>query len=380
MNFKTVTLYSLLFGTLITSLWPNNIYLLFTFSVACWGLLPFKRRWTKTAVALLLFSVFYFLVQQVNGNATDSKFIQGAYIFSPLAFYWFGYDLFNRYQNDNSRQKILLIILFLYLLPLFRATFIDMALVGFINETRQLLSDMSGNNGTLAATLYGLMSSTGIGCIGVLFLKKQPLLYKISFLVVCLLCLLAVVHLVNRTGIVILVGSILIGFIASTKMNISKLIPALFIGMLFVLVLLNSGIVSQDILEAYMARENDSSYDASSAGGRTEAWLAGLENLFIYPFGWVTEHYHHNLWLDLAKVGGWLAFIPFCYVTLQFFKSWMNVIRFNTSSTGVMIVAVSFSSLLNACVEPTIEGSMLFFSLLMMYWGMIKRISLETYK
>lgn len=380
MNFKTVTLYSLLFGTLITSLWSNNIYLLFTFSVACWGLLPFKRRWTKTAVALLLFSVFYFLVQQVNGNATDSKFIQGAYIFSPLAFYWFGYDLFNRYQNDNSRQKILLIILFLYLLPLFRATFIDMALVGFINETRQLLSDMSGNKGTLAATLYGLMSSTGIGCIGVLFLKKQPLLYKISFLVVCLLSLLAVVHLVNRTGIVILVGSILIGFIASTKMNISKLIPALFIGMLFVLVLLNSGIVSQDILEAYTARENDSSYDASSAGGRTEAWLAGLENLFIYPFGWVTEHYHHNLWLDLAKVGGWLAFIPFCYVTLHFFKSWMNVIRFNTSSTGVMIVAVSFSSLFNACVEPTIEGSMLFFSLLMMFWGMIKRISLETYK
>ena len=380
MNFKTVTLYSLLFGTLITSLWSNNIYLLFTFSVACWGLLPFKRRWTKTAVALLLFSVFYFLVQQVNGNATDSKFIQGAYIFSPLAFYWFGYDLFNRYQNDNSRQKILLIILFLYLLPLFRATFIDMALVGFINETRQLLSDMSGNKGTLAATLYGLMSSTGIGCICVLFLKKQPLLYKISFLVVCLLSLLAVVHLVNRTGIVILVGSFLIGFIASTKMNISKLIPALFIGMLFVLVLLNSGIVSQDILEAYTARENDSSYDASSAGGRTEAWLAGLENLFIYPFGWVTEHYHHNLWLDLAKVGGWLAFIPFCYVTLQFFKSWMNVIRFNTSSIGVMIVAVSFSSLLNACVEPTIEGSMLFFSLLMMFWGMIKRISLETYK
>lgn len=266
------------------------------------------------------------------------------------------------------------------MLPLFRATFIDIALVGFVNETRQLLSNLSGNNGSLAATLYGLMSSIGIGCISVLFLKKQSFFCKASYLLLCVLSLLSAVHLVNRTGLVILVVSILVSFIASTKMNISKLIPTFFAVLVLAVFLFNSGIISPEIVEAYSARENDSSYDASSAGGRTELWLAGLERLFVHPLGWIAEQYHHNLWLDLAKVGGWFAFVPFCYVTLQFIKSWINVIRFNTSSVGVIIVTVSFASLLNASVEPTIEGSMLFFCLLMMFWGMTKRISLETYK
>lgn len=378
MNFKIIVLYAMLFGTLVTSMWPNNIYLLFTFSFVCWFLLPSKIRWTKTTVALFVFSCFYLLVQQVNGNEVESRFIQGAYLLSPVAFYRLGYYLFHRYQDDVGRQKVLLIILFLYLLPLFSATFLDISLVGYINTSRQLLSDYSGNNGSLSATLYGLMSSTGIGCIAVVFLKKQSVFFKLAFLLLAFLSLLAVVHLVNRTGIVICVGCIFVSFIVSTKMHVAKLIYVLFVGSIFLFVLLNSGIISQDIIDAYNARENVSSYDAAAAGGRTEAWMVGIQNLFIKPLGWVTEHYHHNLWLDLAKVGGWLAFFPFCYVTFQFIKNWIQVVRWNSSNAGIILVVISFATLLNASVEPTIEGSMLFFSLLMMFWGMLKQVSLES--
>lgn len=378
MKFKYIVLLLLFSAAMMTSLWVNNIYLLFSFSVFCWAVLPFGRWWDKTTIALFIFSILYLLIQLINGNAVDSKFIQGAYLLAPVAFYRFGRYLYSYYTNDESRQKVLLCILVLYLSPLFIATFKDIALVGFINQTRQLLSDLSNNQGTLAATLYGLMASIGIAGVSVIFLRNQRLFLKSSFVLLGIFSLISVIHLVNRTGLVICAASLFMSFMASTKMNIKKIIPAVFVCVILYFLLDVFGVVSQDMKDAYNARENDSGSDSSSAGGRTELWMDAVNNLIIQPFGWELKSYAHNLWLDIARVSGLCAFIPFVYATIRLVKDSLKVIKYNKSHSGIILLTIVFAGMLNAAVEPTIDGSMLFFSILMLLWGMLKQVALES--
>ena len=70
---------------------------------------------------------------------------------------------------------MLIYIIGFYLLPLFLLTAQDIALTGLINDSRQMLMDL-GNDDSMAATLYGLMASSGIGLIGTIFIKQQKML------------------------------------------------------------------------------------------------------------------------------------------------------------------------------------------------------------
>lgn len=68
----------------------------------------------------------------------------------------------------------------MYLLPLFLLTAQDMALTGLINDSRKMLLDV-GEDGSLIATLYGMMASYGYGD----FSTMHRLIYletKITFL------------------------------------------------------------------------------------------------------------------------------------------------------------------------------------------------------
>ena len=107
------------------------------------------------------------------------------------------------------------------MLPLFLLTLQDIILVGIINETRVMLGDL-GDDNTLAATLYGLMSSVGIGCIAALFMKGENFLFRIGYIILALLSMMVVIHLINRTGIIIFFACIIAAFSISTKMDVHR--------------------------------------------------------------------------------------------------------------------------------------------------------------
>ena len=121
------------------------------------------------------------------------------------------------------------------------------------------------------------------------------------------------------------------------------------------------------------ADRDDRNDDANSAnaGGRTELWLDAIGNLFVSPLGWKLDRYAHNLWLDIARVVGWLAFFPFVKATVSYMMKVKTILR-NGGENGtlMLLLSVNVAMLLNAAVEPVIDGSPLFFSLLMMIWGM----------
>lgn len=359
-----------LFPVLITSLWGNNIYILFLFSVLCWFILPYKKWWDGISIPLLFFSLFYAGVTVCKGEIL-SYYLLATCMLAPTAFYRLGCFLMKHIQDEMQRKITLLFIVGMYLLPLFLLTAQDIALTGLINDSRKMLLDL-GEDDSLSATLYGMMASAGIGCIGTVFAKQQNKWLKMGLILVAALSLLSVIHLVNRTGLVICAACLFAGFALSTRMNVSKMLPILLVFIVVGVFLTESGILGSDVSEAYADRD-DRNDDANSAnaGGRTELWLDAIGNLFVSPLGWKLDIYAHNLWLDIARVGGWLAFFPFVKATIAYLLKFRPLFKKGCKdSTLLILVCINAAMLLNASVEPVIDASLLFFSLLMLVWGM----------
>lgn len=359
-----------LFPVLISSLWLYNLYLLYFFAVLCWIIIPYKKWWDGISIPLLFFSVFYAGIVLYKGENPGWSFIFSM-LFAPTAFYRLGCFLMKHIQDEMQRQKTLLLIVGAYLFPLFLLTAQDIALTGLINDSRQMLMDL-GNDDSMAATLYGLMASAGIGFIGTIFIKQQNKWLKVAFILVAVLSLLSVIHLVNRTGLVICAACLLAGFALSTRMNVSKMLPILLVIIVVGVFLSETGILGGDVSDAYADRD-DRNDDANSAnaGGRSELWLDAIGNLFVSPLGWKLDRYAHNLWLDIARVVGWLAFFPFVKATVAYMMKVKTTLR-NGGENGtlMLLLSVNVAMLLNAAVEPVIDGSFSFFSLLMLIWGM----------
>lgn len=314
----------------------------------------------------------------MNGKI-KSNFNLYSYMIAPVAFYRFGRWSMSIFKEDKSRQKFLMFSIFIYLLYFLILTFKDISLVGIVNISRVLLED-AGDNNNINATLYGLMASVGIGCIAIIFIKKENFWLRLGFILLALLAMLGVIHLVNRTGIIIFVTCIVFSLFVSTKFNITKMFWALFVLLILVFAVIKTGIIDQNILDAYTQREESGRYNAASMGGRSDMWLSAIKDMFIHPFGWnpVGYTYAHNMWLDIARIAGLLAFIPFLIATILHIKNLLKSIRskYFTNFTAI-IFSINVSMLLSSFVEPVIEGSLLFFCLLMMIWGITKSLTVE---
>ena len=357
------------FVVLVTSLWSNNIYLLFAFSILCWITIPQKKWWDGMSISLFIFSIFYGLMLIINGkvNSIANLF---SYMIAPVAFYRFGRQSMKIFKEDNLRQKFLIFSILLYLGYFLLLIFKDIGIVGIVNTTR-----------VLSATLYGLMASIGIGCIAAIFVKKENFWIRLGFIILALLSMLCVIHLVNRTGLVVLVICLAISFFISTRFNASKMVGRLFILLMLGFLVIQIGLVDQSVLDAYAQREENSAYDASSLGGRSDIWLSAIGSLFTSPFGWepVGYTFAHNMWLDIARMAGLLAFIPFLIATILHGKNLLKLFRnrYITNFTAI-IISINVAMLLSSFVEPVIEGSLLFFCILMMIWGITKSLAMEN--
>ena len=362
------------FMVMVTSLWPNNIYLLVIFSIITYFILPIQKWWNVSCILLLIFSLLYAFMEYFNMEV-GSGFILLSHIFTPVAFYRFGNWIMSSLNNNHTRLVFIFFTILSYLFPLFILTAHDISLVGFINESRKL--NAYGDYNISAATLYGLMLAFGIGCVSMLFTKEKNFYLRISYIILSFLAMIAVIHLVNRTGIVLFVVCILVSFVVSTKLNIDKIIPAIIVLILFFIIIKVSIINNIDVINAYSYRESDSSSNVTEIGGRSEIWLDAINKLITHPFGWERIRYAHNLWLDIARIGGWLALMPFLILTIIAFKNIFFILKRKMFSSDILLVTIFVATFLNASVEPVIEGSMSFFSLMLMFWGMIESAALE---
>lgn len=358
---------------LLTSLWTNNIYLLVIFSILTYAILPFKKYWDGTTLAILAFSFIYSTVVLITNQYT-SGFILIALLISPVGFYRFGKWLMSVYQVENIRHYIILYITLCYTLPLIIITFKDIAIVGIVNSSRVMLGEVDSTGG-LSATGYGLIASFGIGGIAALFIKSQNFLIKVAYIVLSILSLVVVIHLVNRTGLIIFLCCFMLTAIISAKSSKSRILGILITaGALILLIFKSVGEPILEVIEAYQYREIHS-IDATQLGGRSTIWIDALAKLATHPLGWNRVHYAHNMWLDIARVGGWGALFLFIIVTYNWLKHVINVALKSCTPFALIILSINIAMFLSAFVEPIIDASVLYFSLLMLIIGVTTSIS-----
>lgn len=351
---------------LVTSLQAFNVYILMLFSVATYFFIPLNKCWDKITICLFIFSLLYSANIYFFGNV-DSFTNLICYLISPIAFYRMGKYLVDSHIDDSKIVSYILVFAFIYSLPLYIMTIKGIASEGIVNITRQLDSEADNN---LAATLYGLQASVGLGCVGVFFQYRSLRIWD----KVCALCLvvgslLTVIHLVNRTGLVVFAAVVMVLFIYKGR---DKFFQTLLLAIVVTIILnyiFSSGIINVDIIEAYEGRELSREGNSGSLGGRLDRWSEAVSRLFGDVWGW-NGRYAHNLWLDIARVSGIFSFTPFVIATLMCWGKCIKLfISKHTSCIIALLLGLHIAMLLASFVEPVIEGSLLFFFLYILVWG-----------
>ncbi|WP_207203388.1 hypothetical protein, partial [Bacteroides thetaiotaomicron] len=87
-----------------------------------------------------------------------------------------------------------------------------------------------------------------IAFVSIIFAESLKLKEKAVFFSLAAIALVIVVHLINRTGIVLLIVSIILSFGYSTGMRLSKVVSSLLLLLLVLVIIIKSGLVSQEII------------------------------------------------------------------------------------------------------------------------------------
>lgn len=333
-----------------------------------------KFRIDTMALLISLYSVSYALFTYLNGwyaNANANILFNS--ILPPL-FYLVG-----KYWGDTYGRNLYfllsLAILILSIKPIIYVL-IDIANTGqIINLSRSM--ELSNGRVSSSATNIGIQISLVVSGIGLLIfqpLNKIEKSYKCLLILLSMLGLLCVVHLINRTGVVVAIISLITCLIINIYKhgkNIIKPIAISAVLLVLVLIMLDFPVI-EDILLAYNGREIDG-YEASNVGGRTELWNMGLKNLFKYPFGqteFVRHSYSHNYWLDTAATAGLFPFFLLLIITVRHITATLFVIKRSSNNMLLaMFITTNVGFVLTCFVEPVMEGSSLYVFLLFLFVG-----------
>ena len=355
-------------------------YLMAIFSLLLLIFLPKKKYINGEALLLLAFSILYCLMLVLDGKLKIMSTAMIFYLLSPIMFYCFGGSVMDKLRQPNSIVVFLLLTTLLFALNLYISIFLDIQENGFINVFRQVkvlgMIVESNKSGALAATLLGLNASLGFVGLSIFAYcrKKLNLWVKVLFLILTILSLITVIHLVNRTGLVVLVLCFVAVTLYNMKRNFWRVLGVLAIGAIVVYFAYSFGWIDEEILQVYEARE-EQGHRISEGGGRVARWTDAIELLFEHPWGYsdlrgVKVHHAHNLWLDVGRVAGVLPFVALLIVTISYGINFLKLLSKNDGFLCSIFLAYNVVFFLSCMVEPIMEGFPLYFYLYMMLWGM----------
>ncbi|MBL0253061.1 MAG: hypothetical protein IPQ12_11040 [Polaromonas sp.] len=110
-------------------------------------------------------------------------------------------------------------------------------------------------------------------------------------------------------------------------------------------------------------------------GGRLDRWVDALSLIPSHPFGWSSFDfgYAHNLWLDVARNGGWFSFLMSILLSVLFVFNFKSALKNNREDilylSFIWCLAIGFSALF--MVEPIMDGFVYVFSAFCLFWGVI---------
>ncbi|MEO9513939.1 MAG: O-antigen ligase family protein [Flavobacteriaceae bacterium] len=216
---------------------------------------------------------------------------------------------------------------------------------------------------------------------GVIMTNKErlSLFWKLILLALFAIAVLCTFRLGSRTGIAIIIITILFTIILQlrTKNNAQKIKFLLQIAIIIFLVL---KFVPFDLDADYLSvlgdrLQNPHGNSTESAGGRTDLWENAIGNLFAHPLGWKSSIYNHNLWLDIAMTNGILPLVLLMIFNVFNFINLRKVLFHKQSDLGInsLFLLFNLATFLQFFVEPIYQGSFFLFSFYCLFQGCIKR-------
>lgn len=351
-------------------------------------LLPYvmsRTQVSKNCILVMLFSVCYFLMKFFNGyeySLSEAIFD----LFYPFIMYQAGTLIIRKQSNPTPGVIIIVALAIFHAGPAIYYCIMDVIKTGeLINRSRYILSDTGEI--TRSATGYGMMLALMNGSIGLGLVEAQNIIdkrIKIVILIISIGSLFSVIHLVNRTGIILSALSLLIAALLP-PISIKKLRYVFLILMISIGALVYWGgesVFFSDVQEMY----DDRNSDFVTYGSRKELWTAGIQQLFLQPLGnskgvSVKGYYHyaHNLWLDVGIKGSIFSIFILIILTIILMKNLLLVYKkqyLNNFKKAILVIMCA-TCLLQSFVEPVIEGDPRLFWFLIFYMSIITNLNLK---
>lgn len=324
----------------------------------------------RTTLYLFLFSVSYSVMLLMNGDTARWP----VYLLCPCVFYVFGRYVTTKF-NNAALLEFLILTIFLFALRTYIAAITDVTEGGLINSYRAMNRSGQGDS-DLAATLFGLNVSLGFVGLVAYFVKTNNgnKIVKLLLLVSFALSLFTVLHLVNRTGLIVFVlcsATMLLSI--SVKQGSRVLLAILILTGILVVFVPSLRSTFADIGASYLLREEvEVGGSVMTMGNRLWRWVDAIGRVFSNPFGWegqVQYNYVHNMWLDAAMYGGVFSFFFMVLATVRGVRYVAKLRHLSKSIIVIMLIGLTVASFASAFVEPVLIGFDLYFYLMCMFWG-----------
>ena len=366
----------LLFGYLLfrsTTIGISFYVLLFSLLVYIFVMRP--KMFDRMSAYLMGFAVSYALLSFNESDTFNPHHI--VYLLAPNAFYFWGKYIIKCCNTKQSIVSFLLFVLIFFALNTYVLAVKDIIDVGLVNPYRGMLR-AGDTDVVMPATLFGL--NVSLGLTGLAIYLSHPrgnrTIVSYGFLLVLGFSLLTTIHLINRTGIIVLIACTLIVYLYSFKSKRGKV--GYFIGIvLFVIMvyclLSNSFTGGSEAIEAYSSREQVEGGGLADFGNRGWRWLDAIQRIFTQPLGWsgtVSYNYAHNLWLDVAMLRGIIPFMFLLFATWRSAKQVLKLMRIKKDTVVAVFIALYACFFLTSFVEPVMIGFDVYFYLFCMLWGM----------
>lgn len=329
----------------------------------------------KTFVFILLFSTTYALFYASN-PISGIQFVL-IYLLLPPFFFILGKKIGHSVEK-NKLPLLLCFFVFLFSLSPLLSVLKNIMEGGFVQIERSIPMIWNGN--PVSATIMGSFLTLNM-CIPSILITRPVNFNTISKLLLTLLFILSLMctlRLGSRTQLGIIVITSLISFAyIFPKQGIKKNTQMIFtLAISIILFFKYSSInLNSDILTAFAGRMKDSNNNIANAGGRSDRWVKSLKHMFSDPLGWDVNVFghSHNLWFDVLRVGGIIAFILLIIFTIRATRNMVKKVRNkNVSlSSKVHLLVYFIGFILIFMVEPILEGMSSLFIFFCLFIGIV---------
>lgn len=326
----------------------------------------------KNFCLLLLFGLTYSLFDYLNTGEIGYVYNILPIINFPIAY------LMGKFIGKNSSYRERINILWLFAVSMSLLTIISVTISmiedGFSLVTRDIsligYEDSGNKYKSISATgLYSKLLPVTL-FLSLIFVRNASKV-KWLFIITAIMGFICCVRLQSRSAIYVMALSLLLPIIFGTKTSRrNKILGLITIVSAVAYILINYG----DELTIIDRFKDNSAFENAGGDSRFDLASKTINNVVDYPFGGLkSERYAHNLWIDAARVSGWIPAILLIIIAVRCIVTTFKIYRLKSLPEFYRIISVVITLCLIVYfnTEPILEGASMLFTYFCLYSGII---------